>query len=133
VSNREDNRMLRMRTILYTTAGPQFDGFSTIEHSAECGKDNRGLPIRRVSVEARDLDWQRGRYASGLHDPATQDQVDRFPSIWVLDDDQVGHCDGCNGPIWGMDDYRKGEEGMRFCPACVAESRAEAERNQFPG
>jgi hypothetical protein len=69
---------------LYTTAPSAYDGFSTRELEADAGRDNRGLTVRKVALEARDLEWQTSRYGSGLHACATPEDAARFPSIWRL-------------------------------------------------
>lgn len=54
------------RETIYTTAPANYDGFSTREESADCGRDGAKI-IRRVTVETEHREWQTGRYASGLH------------------------------------------------------------------
>lgn len=55
------------RVTIYTTAPAAYDGFSTREESADCGRDNSGRIVRRVAMDGRDYTWQTMRYASGSH------------------------------------------------------------------
>ena len=57
---------IMVRETIYTTAPAAYDGFSTREESADCGRDG-GKVVRRVSLETADYQWQLGRYASGLY------------------------------------------------------------------
>lgn len=51
---------------LFTAAPDAYDGFST-RTVRVVGKDNRrGGPVREVTVERRDYEWQTGRYGSGM-------------------------------------------------------------------
>jgi hypothetical protein len=75
-----------VRIVMYTAAPKDFDGFGTKELSADAGRDNRGLVVRAVSIDTRDIDWQVSRYASGRHGYATATTAARFPSIWQIRD-----------------------------------------------
>lgn len=52
--------------VRYTTAPEAYDGFSTRTVEPDCGKDG-GKTVRKVTIAARDLAWQEGRYASGMY------------------------------------------------------------------
>lgn len=55
-----------MATNWYTTAEEAYDGFGT--QTVEAGRyEAKGKSIRKVEIVDRHLDWQRARYASGLH------------------------------------------------------------------
>jgi len=73
----------RLRTA-YTTAPSDYDGFGTVTYEFEAGTDNRGLTVRKVGIEPDHWDWQTGRYLSGMHAVATEEEARRFPSIWRL-------------------------------------------------
>lgn len=53
-------------TVYYTSAPIDYDGFSTTTLAVVGRCLRSGNPIRKVSTDQRDLDWQTGRYASGL-------------------------------------------------------------------
>lgn len=72
------------RIILYTSAPKDYDGFSTIELSADAGRDNRGQVLRKVSMEPRDKQWQTSRYLSGLHGFAPPEEAAKYPTIWRI-------------------------------------------------
>ena len=52
--------------LLYTTAPVEYDA-GTTETLRVAGRDARLGDVREVRLLAEDLDWQAGRYASGLY------------------------------------------------------------------
>lgn len=72
------------RVMLYTVAPASYDGFSTVEVIPDAGRDNHDRVVRLVCLEPRDLDWQTGRYASGMHAYATPDEALNWPKIWRI-------------------------------------------------
>lgn len=70
--------------ILFTTAPVDYDGFSTRELVQIAGRDDRGRKIRKISVLPRDLEWQKGRYASGMYAVATPEEAARFSTFWDI-------------------------------------------------
>lgn len=53
--------------LLYTTAPPAYDAGSTVTVRV-AGRDVRGDEVREVRLDdPEDLDWQAGRYASGMY------------------------------------------------------------------
>jgi hypothetical protein len=70
--------------IFYTSASSVYDGFGTEELSADAGRDDRGIPIRKVAILCEHLDWQQSRYASGLHGCVAPEEAERFRSIWTI-------------------------------------------------
>src|SRR5579871_5217081 len=57
----------------FTTAPACFDGFSTKTVNPDAGRDC-GKVVREVEIEDRDVEWQKGRNASGLHNLLTPDE-----------------------------------------------------------
>lgn len=72
------------REVIYTTAPKSYDGFSTREEQGFCGRDGAKI-IRRVTTEAKDREWQIGRYASGLHMAITEDSFRQLVAAGVID------------------------------------------------
>lgn len=52
--------------LLYTTAPPEYDGGLTTTIRV-AGRDARLGDVREVSLPEDDVDWQAGRYASGMY------------------------------------------------------------------
>lgn len=71
------------RVAIYTTAPAAYDGFSTREESANCGRDGEKV-IRRVTMLPRDYGWQTGRYASGSHFALTPDSFRQLVAAGVI-------------------------------------------------
>jgi hypothetical protein len=70
----------------YTTAPEAYDSFGTTTINPDAGRDHRGQFLRLVEIEPEHWDWQTGRYASGLHAVATEEEARRFPQIYRLHD-----------------------------------------------
>jgi hypothetical protein len=52
---------------LWETSAPDgYDGFGTFTIIDDNGKDERGRPCRYVLIDKKHVDWQTGRYSSGL-------------------------------------------------------------------
>jgi hypothetical protein len=66
-----------LMTILYTTAGPEYDGFGTqtLEVLAYRNKHS-DRPYRRVEITAEAYSWQTSRYASGMYPALPQSTFD---------------------------------------------------------
>lgn len=58
----------------YTTAPVDYDGFGTRDRGV-AGYDG-DKPVRLVEIDPRHLEWQTGRYGSGLHAALTRSQWD---------------------------------------------------------
>ena len=57
---------------LFTTAPEAYDGFSThrmVEVGSYCGNS-----VWQLSIEPRDVEWQRGRNGSGMYCTWTEDE-----------------------------------------------------------
>jgi hypothetical protein len=76
------------RITFHTSAPSNYDGFSTrtLRVVGRCTRS--GNPVREVSCERRDYDWQTGRYSSGLcrftMEQTPLEMYVRFGD-WVLD------------------------------------------------
>jgi len=80
--------------VLYTTAGEEYDGFST--RTVEEGRYVcKGKTICKVEMEDRDVYWQRERYFSGLHLCVPEDEFGELIGWFVQE------LDVCSGGLRG--------------------------------
>ncbi len=67
-----------MKTIIFTTAESAYDyGYVTVEND-NVGKATNGKTIRKVSIPDSHVDYQVGRYQSGLHMAVDQAEWDKL-------------------------------------------------------
>ena len=64
--NRSEDRAPVGMVLTYTDAPTDYDGFGTTT-VREVGRTTRGATVRLVSTPPEHMQWQRDRYASGLH------------------------------------------------------------------
>lgn len=76
------------RRRFYTTAEACYDGFSCREESPDAGTDDRGRPIRLVSIEERDIEWQLTRYGSGLHGCVPVEDAVKMRTFWTINEQE---------------------------------------------
>jgi hypothetical protein len=73
-------------TIRYTTAPEVYDGFGTRTLDPDAGTTDSGRTLRRVAIEDRHLEWQDGRYGSGLHCCVGVMEARKYPQLYRLRD-----------------------------------------------
>ncbi len=67
---------IRYSYLLYMTTAPvRYDGFGTLT-IYDCGGVGTGSVKRYVLIDEKHLDWQTGRYASGLYCAEPCDAID---------------------------------------------------------
>jgi hypothetical protein len=91
----EDHPARPETIVLYTSAPENYDGFGTrtLAVVGHVGHSRHKEPVRKVAIEKEHLEWQLGRYGSGLHTSTSDDSpLESFTKhgFWVLDEPGTG-------------------------------------------